>query len=326
MLTTPALLRRDTNSYLNVIVDTLFLHTLVYMALLYIHVSYKQTASFYVLLLWPMLTFLSLINYVIPVLEMVIPSLFFAYNFSVVCAGVFTWNMVDFKSKSLFRKIFHLMCLFLYLFDYYYFDYFILSLTIVFYIMLILEFTRFGSLHLPNNSHLSSFKRHSILLSNYLSHILYAHEQQTLITSHIELLIGCSLGYYIEYVFFYPVRYPLAHAGLSCIGVGDSMASWVGQYSFKIASLHLDSKKLEKLRWPGSNKTILGSAAFFASSFIFIKIITQNQAGEGNEEIEWKLYTFSLFIATLSEIYTVHDNIISPVMFYITYHAINGYK
>ena len=313
----------DPANDIDIIIKTLFIHAAVYILLLVIHSSIQKTSTFYILSAWPIFTFASLIEYVIPVLEMVLPSLYFAYNLSIVVAGLVVWNISNFSSKSVFRKIFHIMCLCLFLFDYYYIPFFILSLSIVFYLMLILEFTRFGALHLQSDSFLVFVKRKSIILTAKLQHILYVHEQDSLITSHIELLVGCSLGYLIEYFLYFPSRYPVAHIGLSCIGVGDSMASWVGQSTYKLASSYLAPHNLAKLKWPKSSKTIFGSFAFYTASLGFTMILSYFQMGEGEmNKIEWTNYGISLFIATICEIYTIHDNIFCPIVLYSVYHLL----
>eukprot|EP00834_Sanchytrium_tribonematis_P006415 NODE_469_length_7049_cov_0.468489.p2 type:complete len:335 gc:universal NODE_469_length_7049_cov_0.468489:5382-6386(+) len=301
------------------VVRTLLQHSVIYIFIAYIHKHLRFLPTFYLIILWPLFTFLYLLDHVLPVLQMIVPSLFFIYNLCILFLGLCFWRIIEINSTSNLRKIFHLMCLALFIFDYYFIKFFILSITIVYYLMLILEFTRYSAIVIPSNTHLRWLRSYSLNFSNDLKSILYAHEQNSLISSHMELLVGCGIGFYIEYLFYFPLHYPLAHAGLACIGVGDSCASWFGQYSFKLLNTHLHSKYQNKLYWPYSKKTILGSCAFFFST-LFAQWLISSMMGIYN--INWAIFIVSTFLATIMEIYTKHDNILSPLIFYSSYHSV----
>ena len=316
---------RDDDHLIGVVINRLLLSSSIFMILGIIHMQLKRTSSYYIMLSCPIITLICLSEYIIPVLSLIMPSLFFYYNLIILVMGLIATSLLTFiDSKSAYRKIFHIECVLLFLFDYFYIQYFILSLSIVFYIMLIVELSRYGIICLKDVNYLEKLRSQAVVLTLKMKNVLYAHEQNTCITSHIELLIGCTIGYYIEYLYYYPNRYPMAHAGLVCIGVGDSMASIVGQSSYKWAVNHLNNTEIQYLRWPGSHKTICGSISFFISSYMFMTCLIAYEMGNGSmQQINWTSYSVSLLLSAIIEIYTIHDNLFSPLILYISYHLIN---
>lgn len=87
-----------------------------------------------------------------------------------------------------------------------------------------------------------------------------SRDEGTAVLTHIYLLLGCSLPAWYAFFFFQGVYSTeallVSLSGCTVIGLGDAAASFVGT-------------SIGKHRWPGSKKTLEGSAAMMLSMIFF---------------------------------------------------------
>ncbi|KAJ1969465.1 hypothetical protein IWQ62_000607 [Dispira parvispora] len=131
------------------------------------------------------------------------------------------------------------------------------------------------------------------------------HDAGPLIVSHLYLMVGCALPIWLHS--------PLALsnlAGVLTLGVGDAMASIVGQW-------------LGRYRWPGAKKTIEGTIAFAASVYLaaallsFLNLVTSPSVRVLWFPPEWNLPVLvsSTLTAGLEALTDQNDNLYIPLAF-----------
>ena len=116
--------------------------------------------------------------------------------------------------------------------------------------------------------------------------------------THIYLLLGCALPHGLNLI--------LKHDGADCLvlklggvavlGCGDALACVIG-------------RRFGKKRWPGSQKTYVGSAAFVGGTFAFFLFYRPIYVSRG------QLVLDSVIIAILEATVTSVDNLVLPLYF-----------
>ncbi|CCJ30155.1 unnamed protein product [Pneumocystis jirovecii] len=126
-----------------------------------------------------------------------------------------------------------------------------------------------------------------------------------IIISHFYLLIGCASPLWLDFagiVFDQQNQYKLklgTISGILCLGFGDSAASLVG-------------KKIGKLHWPNSKKTLEGTFAFILAVF-FGGILTEYMSWI-NDVIIWTDFFMATIMTALFEAFSSqNDNILMPI-------------
>ncbi|KAJ1660292.1 hypothetical protein IWQ61_000753 [Dispira simplex] len=131
------------------------------------------------------------------------------------------------------------------------------------------------------------------------------HDAGPLIVSHLYLMVGCALPIWLHS--------PLALsnlAGILTLGIGDAMASVVGQW-------------IGWYRWPGSKKTVEGTVAFAASVYLasmslsFANVISSPSFHEIWFCSKWSLPVFmcATLTAVLEAFTDQNDNLYIPLAF-----------
>ncbi|KAI8873778.1 hypothetical protein GQ42DRAFT_14330 [Ramicandelaber brevisporus] len=146
------------------------------------------------------------------------------------------------------------------------------------------------------------------------------------VTSHFYLLIGCLSPVFLS-LSTSPstVSQPLpqlsvvfALSGVLVLGLGDSLASVCG-------------KRFGRHRWPGTKKSIEGTAAFIVGSLLAISCITRLASSSSFSSVEsavsWSQWVFVLvpsvvFVALLEALSYQCDNIVLPVTLYALGHIL----
>ncbi|KAG0748247.1 hypothetical protein G6F57_007095 [Rhizopus arrhizus] len=143
----------------------------------------------------------------------------------------------------------------------------------------------------------------------FLTEFIDNRDLGPIILSHMYLLLGCASPIWIG-----SSNFLASLSGILALGFGDSAASIIG-------------KKLGRNRWLGSNKTVEGTVAFVIivlfSSFLllqtgtFIGLQQENHTDAFKTQIDWRAYTFVVFLTGLLEAFSSqNDNIILPLYMY----------
>ncbi|OLQ15239.1 Dolichol kinase [Symbiodinium microadriaticum] len=176
-----------------------------------------------------------------------------------------------------------------------------LSLLIAALLFLLLETLRFYK-----TPHLAA------LLDGFLGQYLDKREdiaRGDLVLTHLYLLLGCALPIWLEGSLVLPFSPDTASAfrqwgGLLLIGVGDSCAAIVGILFGRHA-------------WPGSHRTLEGSAAFLAGVlFGSACLLTASGRGITSLPAELPALLVATVLSALLEVYTESfDNLVLPLFF-----------
>ncbi|ORX71903.1 hypothetical protein DL89DRAFT_265607 [Linderina pennispora] len=125
-----------------------------------------------------------------------------------------------------------------------------------------------------------------------------------LVTSHFYLLLGCALPVWLG------GSSPVAClAGVLSLGVGDAVASLVGM-------------RLGRVRWPGSPKTIEGTAGFVVSMLAAIQLIRARLGGPGGAG-GLSFLLLSAVAGVLEAFTEQNDNLVIPLFIYAGAHAMS---
>ncbi|KAJ1952351.1 dolichol kinase [Linderina pennispora] len=136
--------------------------------------------------------------------------------------------------------------------------------------------------------------------ANFVDH----RDAGCLVTSHFYLLFGCALPVWLG------GSSPVAClAGVLSLGVGDAVASLVGM-------------RLGRVRWPGSPKTIEGTAGFVLSMFAAIQLIRARL--DGPSSAGGLSFLLLSAVAGVLEAFTEqNDNLVIPLFMYAGAHAMS---
>lgn len=137
-------------------------------------------------------------------------------------------------------------------------------------------------------------------------------EGASLVITHIALLLGCALPQWIATgIASYDGSIKsngnmllslLPYCGILILGVGDSFGAIVG------------SSRFGRTRWPGSKRTLEGSASMLLSMLLFVGVFYYFSNVPSEQPKKFILCVLSLFLVTLLEASTMQiDNICLPI-------------
>eukprot|EP01112_Ceratiomyxa_fruticulosa_P004299 TRINITY_DN1477_c1_g1_i4.p1 TRINITY_DN1477_c1_g1~~TRINITY_DN1477_c1_g1_i4.p1 ORF type:complete len:657 (+),score=109.09 TRINITY_DN1477_c1_g1_i4:178-2148(+) len=143
---------------------------------------------------------------------------------------------------------------------------------------------------------------------NFMGRFLDAKDQGVLTLTHIYLLIGCAAPLWLSLL-----RGNMSHegdfqnlapyAGILIIGVGDTLAAFVG---FNYG----------KIKLPGTKKTLEGALSGVAGVILTIFLVTQF-SGFSYSFSQWSWLLFSTFLSGMLEGFTTQiDNLILPLFYF----------
>ncbi|KAJ1948859.1 dolichol kinase [Linderina macrospora] len=140
-----------------------------------------------------------------------------------------------------------------------------------------------------------------VFISKFVDH----RDAGRLVTSHFYLLFGCALPVWLG------GSSPVAClAGVLSLGIGDAVASLVGM-------------RLGRVRWPGSPKTVEGTAGFVFSMFAVIQCIRVG-LGDSASVGSWLPLLMLLAVSGILEAFTEqNDNLMIPMFMYAAVHAMS---
>nr|CAG4634998.1 EOG090X0BFL [Alona affinis] len=144
------------------------------------------------------------------------------------------------------------------------------------------------------------------VLQNSMAGFLDEKDQGSLILTHIYLLVGCSLPVWIfpETAVTSASEILLLCSGVISLGIGDAAASIGG-------SLY------GKTKWPGSEKSIEGTAFSIAAELVFVGVL-QIFGVFGSWTVPWLRYLITAVATSLVEAHTTQvDNLVLPLVMYI---------
>jgi dolichol kinase len=136
----------------------------------------------------------------------------------------------------------------------------------------------------------------------------------SLIITHIALIFGCALPQWIDAATASHNRYNnitngsvlsilLPHIGVLVLGIGDAFGAIVG------------TSKFGRTKWPGSKRTLEGSAAMFLSMLLFVGIACCFGSVQQQQSNIILLAVFILALLTLLEASTMQiDNLCLPLV------------
>ncbi|KAF2073031.1 hypothetical protein CYY_005647 [Polysphondylium violaceum] len=149
------------------------------------------------------------------------------------------------------------------------------------------------------------------IVKTYMNRFLDSRDSGPITLTHIYLLLGCSIPLFLTFFIDIlntnqtPTYHPLSpFAGILTIGVGDTMASYIGV-------------KHGSRKWFGSTKSLEGTLAFAISTTLFsLFLITQYTITFSTTEI-FKIFSTSLLCAIIEASTSQIDNLILPLYFFI---------
>ncbi|ORX65009.1 hypothetical protein K493DRAFT_321923 [Basidiobolus meristosporus CBS 931.73] len=133
-------------------------------------------------------------------------------------------------------------------------------------------------------------------LHGFLVTFLDHRDSGPVILSHMYLLLGCAVPIWLN------GHFAVANlSGIFTLGLGDAMASIVG-------------KRFGKTHWPGTSKTVEGTAAFIASMLagsLVIGVLSGSAALSMWET--WRYFTVICVTGLLEAVSLQNDNLIIPL-------------
>ena len=156
------------------------------------------------------------------------------------------------KNQILQRKYFHFWCLALFLpiLKWQYSLYLSLALCIALFLFIFVEAMR-----------VTDFCLFAREIEKYCRPFLDERDGGKLVLTHIWLLVGCAIPLWYSFVKEKESRI-YAVSGIIILGIGDAMAAIVG-------------RKLGKIKWPNSSKTVEGTLAGILSSLLLYMIMIE---------------------------------------------------
>ncbi|KAI9208964.1 uncharacterized protein BJ171DRAFT_487981 [Polychytrium aggregatum] len=131
----------------------------------------------------------------------------------------------------------------------------------------------------------------------FLRHFIDSRDAGPAVLAHIYLLVGCAVPVWLNSLAM-DRKLALGLGGMLTIGVGDSMASIVG-------------KRFGRHRWPGTKKTMEGTAAYIVSVLVVYQAVSMLLAPEDRIPI-FGLAVSTLTGAMLEAVSDQNDNIMIP--------------
>ncbi|XP_012555584.2 dolichol kinase [Hydra vulgaris] len=199
--------------------------------------------------------------------------------------------------KTVIRKIFHFIALFIYLFGWSESELLALISSLVFYAFIVTEIMR--------------VKKNTVglFLNNFLEPFRDENDSGKFILSHVYLILGLSLPFWLtpySILQSNSLKSLSIFSGVISLGIGDSFASIFG-------SLYGKSK------WSGSNKSHIGTFCCFLSQFLF-SIILLKGLSINISFISICMLSFVCFVVSMLETFSSqNDNLILPVYMYILF-------
>ncbi|ABN66574.2 dolichol kinase, partial [Scheffersomyces stipitis CBS 6054] len=158
-------------------------------------------------------------------------------------------------------------------------------------------------------------------IGQYLAHTLAKFQDKKdlkgpLNVSYIYLIVGATIPIVYDYILFGAEHASvIRYMGIIALGLGDSMASIIGQ-------------SFGSYKWKGSDKSVQGSIAFVVatfSSFVALDYALTEYAGEiyvpvGNWE---NLLVSTLVCAVLEGTSNLNDNFFVPILLPLQYELLN---
>ncbi|KAJ1721457.1 dolichol kinase [Coemansia erecta] len=141
----------------------------------------------------------------------------------------------------------------------------------------------------------------SSVIDQFLRRFTDHRDAGAIVTSHFFLLFGCALPVWLG-----GTSGVACLAGVLTLGIADTAASLVGT-------------RFGRHRWPGSPKTVEGSAAFAASLCVAAGIAYAAGAGEKCGPIG--LLVLCAVLAALEALTTQNDNLVVPLTMYAAMHV-----
>eukprot|EP01132_Coremiostelium_polycephalum_P000419 gene419-531_t len=148
----------------------------------------------------------------------------------------------------------------------------------------------------------------------YMDRFIDHRDSGIIVLTHIYLLLGCSIPVFFSYIsdqIVHPqqqhttIHFLSAFSGLLTIGVGDTMASYVGV-------------KIGRTKWFGTSKSLEGTIAGALSSFLIAILLFQYHS----TQLIWSEILKILFSCLLSSIFEAStyqiDNLVLPLLFFTT--------
>ena len=147
-------------------------------------------------------------------------------------------------------------------------------------------------------------------LSAFLARFLDSRDGGTLVLTHVYLLLGCALPVLLDAALPAPSardavgRAAAPLAGVTVLGVGDAMASAVG-----IAA--------GRTRWPGTRKTVEGTAAGWASCMLLLAALLLPHHPLSTEARGWAgVAAATALVCVLEAVTTQIDNLLLPPVYF----------
>jgi dolichol kinase len=214
------------------------------------------------------------------------------------------WIAIQFKvSEIITRKIFHFLVVVMFipsLVNEKAYSFLIYALAGAFGVFVLLEYCR-NFLILPQHD----------FFGRYFDIFILDDERKggiNIITSHVSLLVAVAIPIYFSVCLKHGLSL-VPYFGMVAVGVGDAFAAIMG---FKFG----------KIKWAGTNKTLLGSFAGFSSMFVssvLVEIIFLNQLSF--QEIT--IVGITLLFTTFAEVFIKgNDNLFLPIYSSILYTSL----
>ena len=147
-------------------------------------------------------------------------------------------------------------------------------------------------------------------LGGFVRRFVDARDGGTLVLTHVYLLLGCALPVLLDAALPAPSardavgRAAAPLAGVTVLGVGDAMASAVG-----IAA--------GRTRWPGTRKTVEGTAAGWASCMLLLAALLLPHHPLSAEARGWAgVAAATALVCVLEAVTTQIDNLLLPPVYF----------